>query len=153
VDREKKAKLLLNGFRERLAPVENVHHRPRVYFEEWDAPLVSGIAWVSELIQRAGGVDIFRNLSSNHNAAERLVAPLLVCMANPEIILASWCGKPVDIEQIVARPGWSDITAAREGRIYEIPGNDILQPGFQLIQGYERIKQGGCHRLDAPGNR
>jgi iron complex transport system substrate-binding protein len=141
VDRENESKKLLKEFRERLAPMENVAYRPRVYFEEWNAPLISGIAWISELIERAGGEDIFPDLRTKRAAIERAVESEKVCEANPEIIFASWCGEPVQVSQIQLRSGWSDLPAVRENHIYEISGDDVLQPGFRLIYGYEKIKQ------------
>jgi iron complex transport system substrate-binding protein len=138
---ERKGETLLNEFRERLAPVEKVSRHPRVYFEEWNDPLISGIAWVSELIERAGGEDIFTNLRTKRAASERVVSPEQICQANPEIIFASWCGEPVQATQIAARPGWNGLTAVHENRIHEIPGEDILQPGFRLVYGYEKMKR------------
>jgi iron complex transport system substrate-binding protein len=138
---EREAEKLLTEFRERLVPVENVAHRPRVYFEEWNDPLISGIAWVSELIERAGGEDIFANLRTKRAAPERVVSPAQICQANPEIIFASWCGKPVKDGQISARHGWNNLAAVRENRIHEIPGEDIFQPGFRLVYGYEKMKR------------
>ena len=141
VHRERQGEKLLDEFRKRLAPAKNIPRRPRVYFEEWNEPLISGIAWVSELIERAGGEDVFAKLRSQRAAPARVVSPEQVCRADPEIILASWCGKPVQAEQIAARPGWNKLTAVREKRIYEIASDDILQPGFRLIYGYEQVKK------------
>jgi iron complex transport system substrate-binding protein len=141
VDCERKAEKLLNEFRERLALVENVTRRPRVYFEEWNDPIISGIAWVSELIERAGGEDIFTNLRTKRAAQERVVSPEQICQADPEIIFASWCGKPVQADEISARHGWNNLAAVREKRIHEISGEDILQPGFRLVYGYEKMKR------------
>jgi iron complex transport system substrate-binding protein len=138
---EHEGEKLLNEFRDRLAPVETVARRPRVYFEEWNDPLISCIAWVSELIERAGGEDIFASLRTKRAAPERVVSAEQICRANPEIIFASWCGKPVQAAEIAARPGWDSLTAVREKRIHEISGEDILQPGFRLVYGYEQIKQ------------
>ena len=132
---------LLGEFHQRLAPVEKVSRRPRVYFEEWNEPLISGIAWVSELVERAGGQDVFAGMRSKRSARERAVLPEQACAADPEIIFASWCGKPVERAEISARHGWPDLAAVRAGQIYEIPGEDILQPGFRLVQGYERVKE------------
>ena len=95
---------------------------PRVYFEEWNEPLICGIGWVSELIERAGGQDVFAGMRSKRSARERIVLPEQVCAANPEIIFASWCGKPVERAEISARHGWPDLAAVRAGRIYEISG-------------------------------
>ncbi len=141
VDRERAGEKLLEEFRERLAPMTRTAPRPRVYFEEWNAPLISGIAWVGELIERAGGEDVFPGLRKKRAATERVVSPEQVCLANPGIIFASWCGQPVRIAEIAARPGWENLAAVRTNRIYEIPGEDILQPGFRLVYGFERIKR------------
>ncbi|HWD92364.1 MAG TPA: ABC transporter substrate-binding protein [Verrucomicrobiae bacterium] len=141
VGRETESEHLLGEFRERLAPVTSRAKPPRVYFEEWNDPLISGIGWVGELIERAGGTDVFAELGKNRAARDRVVLPEQVCRANPEIILASWCGKPVDTAAISSRAGWAEIAAVREKRIYEIPGEDILQPGFRLIYGYDRLRE------------
>jgi len=141
VNRERESEILLHEFLARLAPVENVARYLRVYFEEWNDPLISGITWVSELIERAGGKDIFEHLRCKHNAAERVVSLEQVCRADPEIIFASWCGEPVQPTEITARPRWNSLTAVREQRIYEIPSKDILQPGFRLVYGYEQMKR------------
>jgi iron complex transport system substrate-binding protein len=139
--RELEATQRLRQFRERLTPVTMTALPPRVYFEEWNDPLISGIAWVSELIERAGGIDVFAQLRPRGTAAERQVEPDDVRARDPEVILASWCGKPVRVEQIVSRPRWDSVAAVKNGRIHELPGDDILQPGFRLVFGYERIKQ------------
>jgi len=141
VDCEQAGKKLVAHFHKRLAAVKNSFPRPRIYFEEWNEPLVSGIGWVGELMERAGGEDIFSDLRNHRAAMQRVVAPEQILAADPEIIFASWCGKPVQISDIAARPGWNRMTAVRENRIFEIPGEDILQPGFRLIHGYEKIKQ------------
>ncbi len=140
-DRESEGEMWLNQFRERLAPVENVIRRPRVYFEEWNEPFITGIAWVSELIERAGGEDIFSESQTKRAAPERVVSPEQICQANPEIIFASWCGKPVQAAEIAARPGWENLAAVRKNRIHEIFGEDILQPGFRLVHGFKRMKE------------
>ena len=141
VGHELESEKLLEEFRERIAPVKKKSPRPRVYFEEWNEPLISGICWVSELIERAGGKDVFPELKSKRAAMQRSVSPEQILEANPEIIFASWCGKPVQVSQIQSRSGWNDLSAVRENRIYEISGDDILQAGFRLIDGYEKIKQ------------
>jgi iron complex transport system substrate-binding protein len=141
VDREAEAEKLIDEFCERTAPVQCVGVRPRVYFEEWNDPMVTGIAWVSELIERAGGDDIFIGSRSEHAARGRLVLSGQICRADPEIIFASWCGKPVDISDISSRNGWGGLAAVRSNRIFEIPSEDILQPGFRLVYGYEQLKK------------
>lgn len=115
--------------------------RPRVYFEEWHDPLIAGIRWVSELIDIAGGRDVFSELRAQHAAPGRVVAPEAVIERDPQIILASWCGKPVEREQIAARPGWDRIAAVKHGQIHEIAGEDILAPGPSLMHGLRRIHE------------
>ena len=109
--------------------------RPRVYFEEWDDPLISGIAWVSEIIELAGGEDIFPELRAGKAASERVVSTEQVVERNPEIIVASWCGKKARLETIAARPGWEKVRAVRNGQLNEIKAPDILQPGPSLVHG------------------
>jgi len=115
--------------------------RPRVYFEEWDEPMISGIRWVSELIEIAGGEDVFSEQSRSHAAAGRVIAdPGLVVAKAPEVILASWCGKKFRPERVAARPRWSEIPAVRDGELHEIKSADILQPGpAALTDGVRRI--------------
>ncbi|MEM1431301.1 MAG: cobalamin-binding protein [Pseudomonadota bacterium] len=120
---------------------------PRVYFEEWDDPMISGIAWVSELIEIAGGRDVFPDLASEPAAAGRIVTSEQVIAAAPEIILASWCGKKVRPEKIAARPGWDGIPAVRAGRLYEIKSPLILQPGpAALTDGLDAIVAALAHQ-------
>lgn len=118
-------------YAERLADVgrSSSGARPTVYFEEWDAPMISGIGWVSELIQMAGGSDVFSRLADEKLAKNRIVSSEQVIAAAPEIILASWCGKKVVPDKIRARPGWETIPAVRNNRIVEIKSPLILQPG------------------------
>ncbi|HEX6209659.1 MAG TPA: ABC transporter substrate-binding protein [Methylomirabilota bacterium] len=115
--------------------------RPRVYFEEWMDPLISGIGWVSDLIELAGGRDVFAELRERRAARERIVAADEVVRRDPQIILASWCGKPVDRAAIAARPGWSAVTAVRAAQIHDIPGEDVLAPGPSLMHGLRRIHE------------
>ena len=103
--------------------------RPKVFFEEWHEPLISGIRWVSELVGVAGGEDIFPELSLCPNAPARIVSHEEVVRRNPDVIIASWCGRKVRPEKIAARPGFSETTAVRLGRIHEIKSAFILQPG------------------------
>jgi iron complex transport system substrate-binding protein len=103
--------------------------RPKVYFEEWDQPLISGIGWVSELIEIAGGKDVFPDLALQKAAKDRIVSPEAVIAAAPDAILASWCGKKVVPEKIRQRPGRSKIPAVRSNRVVEIKSPLILQPG------------------------
>ncbi|HVQ78124.1 MAG TPA: cobalamin-binding protein [Candidatus Binatia bacterium] len=115
--------------------------RPRVYFEEWPEPPIAGIRWVSEIVEIAGGRDVFPELRDRPSARDRIVDPDEVVRRDPEVILASWCGKPVDTDAIARRPGWERITAVREGRIHEIAGADILAPGPSLMSGLRQIHE------------
>lgn len=141
VGHETQAEELVREFQRRLAPARPAKARPKVYFEEWNDPLISGIGWVGELIERAGGIDIFSDLRDKRSASERVVSSGEVCRRNPHVILASWCGRPVRAPEIGSRAGWDRIAAVQANQIHEIPGEDILQPGFRLVHGYERIKQ------------
>lgn len=114
--------------------------RPRVYFEEWDEPMISGINWVSELIEIAGGIDVFATLAGESKAKDRIVQPSEVISSMPDIIIASWCGKKVRPEKIAARPGWNVIPAIVNQRIVEIKSPLILQPGpAALTDGLDAI--------------
>jgi len=113
--------------------------RPRVYFEEWHDPLITGIRWVSELIEIAGGRDVFAELRDRPIASQRIVASEEVVRRDPEIILASWCGKPVDRDGIARRPGWQGMTAVKRGQIHELDGSDVLSPGPSLVIGLRQI--------------
>lgn len=104
-------------------------HRPRVYFEEWDEPMISGIAWVSELIEAAGGADIFPELAACKSAKDRIVSSEEVIRRSPDIIIGSWCGKKFRSEKVVTRPGFETIPAIKRGRLHEIKSPLILQPG------------------------
>ena len=104
-------------------------HRPKVYFEEWDDPMISGIAWVSELIDAAGGADIFPELATCKSAKDRIVTGDEVIRRAPDIIVGSWCGKKFNKEKLIARPGFETIPAVSRGRIHEIKSPLILQPG------------------------
>ena len=115
--------------------------RPRVYFEEWDEPMISGIRWVSELVSIAGGDDVFAELSRSQAAAGRTIADgAEVVRRAPQVILGSWCGKKFRPERVAARPGWNAIPAVRDGELHEIKSADILQPGpAALSDGVARI--------------
>jgi len=104
--------------------------RPRVYFEEWDDPMISAIRWVSELIELAGGVDVFAELGLQRAGKDRVIADAAEPPRRaPDIIVGSWCGKKFRAENVAARPGWQDVPAVVQGRLHEIKSCDILQPG------------------------
>jgi iron complex transport system substrate-binding protein len=112
--------------------------QPRVYFEEWPDPLISGIGWVGELIELAGGVDVFA-ARRGKAARERHVTAADVTAAEPEIILARWCGKPVDLDAIRARAGFAEISAVLDSQLFEMASSDILQPGPRVLRGAREI--------------
>ena len=140
---------LLLQYRERLARMQQAvaahlaagQRRPRVYFEEWDEPQISGIRWVSELIQIAGGDDCFAELGAQPLAKGRIIAdPLEVVRRAPDLIIGSWCGKKFRPERVAARPGWQDVPAVRTGQLHEIKSVDILQPGpAALTDGVDQL--------------
>lgn len=111
---------------ERLA---RTGRKPRVYFEEWDEPLISGIRWASELIEIAGGEDIFAEQSRSPLAKDRKPTAEAVIAAAPDIIIGSWCGKHFRPERVAARPGWENVPAVRNGQMHEIKSAVILTPG------------------------
>jgi iron complex transport system substrate-binding protein len=116
--------------------------KPRVYFEEWDDPLISGIRWVEELIAIAGGEPIFPELAGAGLAKDRIVAADEVARRDPDVIIASWCGKPVQRERIAGRPGWNHVRAVALGHIYEIKSAIILQPGpAALTDGIREVQR------------
>ncbi len=116
--------------------------RPRVYFEEWDGPLISGIRWVSELVTLAGGEDCFPELALQSLGKDRIIAdPLEVPRRAPDIVLGSWCGKKFRPASVAARPGWEAIPAVRDGYLREIKSSLILQPGpAALTEGVHAIQ-------------
>jgi iron complex transport system substrate-binding protein len=116
--------------------------RPRVYFEEWDEPMICGVGWVSELIDAAGGIDDFGSLSASKGARDRIVSAEDVIAAKPDIILGSWCGKRFRPEHICARKGFEEVPAVRTGSLYEIKSPMILQPGpAALTDGLDALTE------------
>jgi iron complex transport system substrate-binding protein len=103
--------------------------KPKIYFEEWDEPMMCSIRWAAELISIAGGEDCFPELSQFHSARERMVTPAQVLERMPDIIIGSWCGKKFKPEQVIAREGWGEIPAIKNSMVFEIKSVDILQPG------------------------
>jgi iron complex transport system substrate-binding protein len=138
-----RADQLATGYEARLAAIASTPRpapKPKVYFEEWDDPLISGIGWVSELIEIAGGEGALPELRFQQAARDRIVSPDVVRAAAPDVILASWCGKKVVADKISKRPGWSEIPAVANGRIVEIKSPLILQPGpAALTDGLDAI--------------
>jgi iron complex transport system substrate-binding protein len=122
---------------------EALPRRPRVYFEEWDEPQISGIRWVSELIALAGGEDCFPELAAQPLGRDRIIVdPLEVPRRAPDIILGSWCGKKFQPAQVAARPGWESVPAVATGYVREIKSSLILQPGpAALTDGVSAVQQ------------
>ncbi|MFM2347830.1 MAG: hypothetical protein RL654_2583 [Pseudomonadota bacterium] len=117
--------------------------RPRVYFEEWHEPIITGIGWVSELIGLAGGEECFPELAGKSLGKDRIVAdPLEVARRAPDVILGSWCGRKFRPEQVMARPGWQDVPAVVNAQVFEIKSSEILQPGpAALTDGVRQIQR------------
>jgi len=127
----------VDAVRERAAALPR---RPRVYFEEWDDPMISGLKWVSELIEIAGGIEVFPALAAHKNAKDRIVAFGQVIAAAPDLIIGSWCGKKFVPANVAARPGFAQIPAVRDGALHEIKSALILQPGpAALTDGLDQL--------------
>jgi len=131
---------LQQGLAEIATSAKAFPRRPRVFFEEWNEPLISGIQWVEELVEIAGGDVLFPELRRCGKAQDRVVDPSAVAERNPDVIIASWCGRKMNRETIRSRPGWGATSAVRNGHIYEIKGAYILQPGpASLTEGVRQI--------------
>lgn len=144
VGAEERASQLLSSLQRDLEAIAesatSFTRRPRVFFEEWNDPLISGIRWVDELIEVAGGECIFPDLRRQQAAKDRIVSPADVILRDPEVIVASWCGRRVKKNDIRAREGWQGISACREGHIYEVKSTFILQPGpASLTEGVRQL--------------
>ena len=139
-----RANALASGLEKSLAEIRataaRFPSRPRVFFEEWPDPLISGIRWVEELVEIAGGTPIFPELRDAKLGKERIVDAAEVARRDPDVIIASWCGKPVRRERIAEREGWQGVAAVRRGQIHEIKSAYILQPGpASLTVGVQQI--------------
>lgn len=131
---------LSSGLEAIEASARRFPHRPRVFFEEWKAPLISGIQWVEELVELAGGETVFPELRHKRLGRDRIVEPDAVLSRDPEVIIASWCGIKVNKDRIRQRAGWSEMAAVRRRRIYEIKSTYILQPGpAALTEGLRQL--------------
>lgn len=129
-----------SGFDRIRALAAEFPRRPRVFFEEWNDPIISGIEWVEELVEIAGGEPIFPELRKQRKAKDRVVQWESVVQRNPDVIFASWCGMKVNMEEIRSRPAADKIAAVRRGQLYEIPSSLILQPGpAALTEGVGRL--------------
>ena len=133
VNRQEEGSRLISAYQSGLEEIANrasgFARKPRVFFEEWHDPIISGIEWVEELVEIAGGEPIFPEFRKARKARDRVVQSEQVIERNPDVILASWCGMKVKKEAICSREGWDRIEAVRNGHVYEIPSSHILQPG------------------------
>lgn len=141
-----RAEHLLDRLRAKLDAARGLaaqrQRRPRVFFEEWDEPLISAIGWVSELIGIAGGDDIFPELSTGRSAKERIVTPDQVIERQPDIIIGSWCGKRFVPAKVRRRPGFADLPAVESRELHEIKSTIILQPGpAALTDGLDALQK------------
>jgi iron complex transport system substrate-binding protein len=107
--------------------------RVRAFFEEWHEPLISGIRWCSELLELCGADDVCAESRTQQGAKGRIYTPEEVARRNPELVVGSWCGRKVKREKIVARPGWADVQAVKDGQLYEVKSALILQPGVAAL--------------------
>jgi len=147
VGKKEKAFDLLQDIQQKIISIQNEvqlwEKKPTVYFEEWNDPIITGIEWVSEIIELAGGIDIFPEHKKLSLAKERIISnPDEVVQRNPDIILASWCGKKFKKEEMLARPNWGKINAIQSDQVFEIKSEIILQPGpAALTDGLDFIHQ------------
>lgn len=146
VGRRDAARDLVGGYIESLqaatARTKAQARRPRVYFEEWDDPRISAIEWVGELVEIAGGENIFADKSRGKLAKERFVDDEAIIAADPEIICASWCGKAVDLDSFEKRQGYEETSAIKNNEIHELDPSIILQPGPAcLTDGLQRLEE------------
>jgi iron complex transport system substrate-binding protein len=145
VDASERARQLVGTLEMRLAEArkraESLPKRPKVFFEEWDEPLISGIGWVSELVEIAGGIDIFADRRHQGAAKNRIVTADEVVEREPDLIIGSWCGKKFRPERVEARAGFGQIPAVRHQHLYEIKSSLILQPGpAALTDGLTKLQ-------------
>lgn len=143
---EKRAQELLQNYRGKIEQIQarsaQLTYKPKVYFEEWDEPKISAIQWVSELIEIAGGKNIFADRAAGKASAERYVTSEEIITRNPDIFIGCWCGKPLDKTSVVERPGYSEISSIKLGHIYEMDPAIILQPGPAcLTAGLEEMER------------
>lgn len=119
---------------------QSLPRRPRIFFEEWHEPLISGIRWCSELVEVVGGVDVCQESRASQGAKGRIFDPAEVARRDPEGVIASWCGRKAKREKIISRPGWDRVRAVLDDQLYEVKSTYILQPGpAALSDGVEQL--------------
>lgn len=155
VDRAVQASALVDNLQNNLRAIERsaarFPRRPKVFFEEWKDPLISGIRWVEELIEVAGGSPAFPELRSASLAKDRIVTSEQVAERNPDVVIASWCGMKVNKQKICQRLNWQNISAVRNGDIFEVKSTYILAPGpAALSEGVTQIHAILCHVIGVP---
>ena len=145
VDAADKAEALAQSYETNIQSIRSItdqwQTKPKVYFEEWYDPAITGIGWVSEIIEIAGGIDCYAENAKHHGGKDRIVEnPLEIAAKNPDIILGSWCGKKFHPYKVGERPGWEDVPAVLNDEVYEIKSAVILQPGpAALTEGLDQI--------------
>ncbi len=153
---EEFAQRLMVNLERHAAAAQALPRRPRVFFEEWHDPLISGIRWCSELVELAGGTDVCPESREQQAAQGRIKTPEEIAARDPEVVIASWCGRKVDPSKIRSRPGWGHVSAVKDDQLYEIKSVYVLQPGpAALTDGVDqiaRIVHAAAHgeRLPAP---
>ncbi|EKO78347.1 cobalamin-binding protein [Leptospira santarosai] len=137
VDKRNETQQLIDGWKRKLDEIQKKYvsqSRVSVFFQEWDEPIISGISWVSELIEWAGGRDCFEHLKKKSLAKDRIISASDVAKANPDVYIGSWCGKPVNFKWVQKHPDWQNVNAIRNQKIYELDSSIILQPGPALFE-------------------
>ena len=139
-DAERLADALTANLERHAEAADRLPCQPRIFFEEWHEPLISGIRWVSELVELVGGEDVCRESRASHGAKGRIFEPEEVAKRNPDAVIASWCGRKAKREKIASRPGWSAVRAVVHDQLYEVRSSYILQPGpAALSDGVEQL--------------
>lgn len=145
VGKSKETERLVESWRSQMEEMRRATERlpgQRVFFQEWDEPLISGIRWVSELIEIVGGTDVFAENRDARMAKDRIWSCDEVARRKPDVLVASWCGKPVDFDWVYNRPEWKDLPFIRQRRVHEIDSSIILQPGPALfLEGMEALRR------------
>ncbi len=146
VGRAVETEQLIEGWKSKLVKIQSDTResafRPKVFFQEWDEPIISSIHWVSELVEIAGGIDCFADKREGILARDRYVSKRDVAEANPDLIIGSWCGKPVDFDWVYNVEEWKSISALNCNRVFEIDSSIILQPGPALfLEGIDKLRE------------